>query len=79
MFIRKEGIMENAKIRLITDSGCDILPDDEKKYGIDILPFEIVLGDKSYWERIDVSNQEFYKLINESEHLQNSANHTYPL
>lgn len=73
MFIRKEGIMENAKIRLITDSGCDILPDDEKKYGIDILPFEIVLGDKSYWERIDVSNQEFYKLINESEHLPKTA------
>ena len=35
------------KVKLITDSASDITPEDEKKYGIDIMPFDITLGDES--------------------------------
>lgn len=51
------------KIRLITDSASDISYEDEKKYNIRVLPFEIVLGDKSYVSRVDFDNEGFYQLM----------------
>ena len=41
------------KIAVLTDSACDIPPELEKKYGIDILPFVITLDGVSYVERRD--------------------------
>ena len=40
-------MIKMEKIRLITDSVSDISYDDEKQYDIRVLPFEVVLGDKS--------------------------------
>lgn len=51
------------KIRLITDSVSDISYDDEKQYDIRVLPFEVVLGDKSYVSRVDFDNEGFYQLM----------------
>ncbi|MCL2019032.1 MAG: DegV family protein [Oscillospiraceae bacterium] len=52
------------KTWLITDSGCDIPAGWEKLYNIDIMPFSIMIDDKEYWERIDLSPQDFYELAN---------------
>ena len=35
------------KIAVLTDSACDIPPELEKQYGIDILPFVITLSRRS--------------------------------
>ena len=40
--------------RLISDSGCDISREDEERYGIDIMSFDISLGNESFRERIDM-------------------------
>ena len=47
------------KVKLITDSASDITPEDEKKYDIDIMPFDITLGDESLRERVDFTAPEF--------------------
>ena len=60
---------EKMKIKFITDSASDILIDDEKKYDIDVKTFDITLGDKSLCERVDFTPQEFYEMIDKSEHL----------
>ena len=36
------------KILIVTDSASDIPEDVEKELGIRILPFTVVIGDKSY-------------------------------
>lgn len=51
------------KIRLITDSASDISYEDEKMYDIRIIPFEVVLGNKSYVSRVDFDNEGFYQLM----------------
>ena len=51
------------KIRLITDSASDISYEDEKMYDIRVLPFEVVLGEKSYVSRVDFDNEGFYQLM----------------
>lgn len=57
------------KIRLITDSASDISYEDEKEYGIRVLPFQVVLGDKSYTSRVDFNNEEFYELMGQYEEI----------
>ncbi|MDR2559400.1 MAG: DegV family protein [Oscillospiraceae bacterium] len=52
----------NKKIHLITDSGCDVPSGWEKTHDIDIMPFSIMIDDKEYWERTDLTPQEFYEL-----------------
>lgn len=54
---------------IIADSGCDISPEDEKRYGIDIIPFDVTLGGESFRERIDMTGEEFLHRIAESEEI----------
>ena len=51
------------KFAVLTDSTCDIPKDLEQKYGIDILPFIITVDGKSYVERQDFTNEEYYDLL----------------
>jgi DegV family protein with EDD domain len=51
------------KIRIITDAASDISKADELRYGIRVIPFAITIGDKSYMSRVELSNNEFYDLM----------------
>jgi DegV family protein with EDD domain len=53
---------DKNKIRLITDSGCDIPEGWEDTYRIDILPFNIMIDEDEYWERVDLKPRRFYEL-----------------
>lgn len=53
------------KIKLLTDSASDISFENEKKYDIQIVPFKVAMGEKSYVSRVDFDNSEFYKMIDE--------------
>lgn len=52
-----------SKIAILTDSASDIPRELEEKYHIDILSFSIVLDGKSYTERVDFTNEEYYELL----------------
>ena len=54
-----------AKIVLMTDSACDISPENEKKYGIKILCFRHAFGDRSYTSRIDFDNDKYYQMLDD--------------
>jgi DegV family protein with EDD domain len=56
--------MNENKTILITDSGCDIPIGWEDTHNIDIMPFSIMIDDKEYWERKDLTPQQFYELAN---------------
>ena len=55
------------KFAVLTDSACDISPELEKKYGIDILPFIITVDGQSYTERKDFTNEEYYDMLTKCE------------
>ncbi len=53
-------------LRVIVDSGSSIKQDEKEKYGVDIMPLKILLGDKEYYDGVDLPMDFFYdKLINE--------------
>ena len=41
-----------GKIQVITDSASDISYENEKRYDIHIIPFPVVIGEKSYLSRV---------------------------
>lgn len=53
------------KIKFLTDSASDISYELERKLDIQIVPFKVAMGEKSYVSRIDFDNGEFYKMIDE--------------
>ena len=61
------------KVKLITDSASDITHEDEKQYDIDIMPFDITLGNESLRERVDFTAPEFLDMIDKSEYLPKTA------
>ena len=56
------------KIRIITDSACDMAREDELKYGIDIMCFPITIGNESFFDR-DITPQEYYRKLDAHEEL----------
>lgn len=54
-----------SNIQIVTDSAADILVADVEKYGIEVIPFKVAMGDKSYVSNVDFNNDEFYKLLEE--------------
>lgn len=49
------------KIAVIADSNCGIMPLEEEKYGIYILPMPVIIDGKTYCEGTDISLEEFYQ------------------
>ena len=53
------------KIKLICDSLCDIPRELVERYNIDIIPLNIIIGDKEYKDGVDITNDEFYRRMKE--------------
>jgi DegV family protein with EDD domain len=52
-------------VKIITDSTADIPPAIAKELGIVVIPQYLIFGDKSFKDRIDITEDEFYdKLVN---------------
>lgn len=62
-----------AKIKLITDSACDLTPELEKQNDIRILNFKVAMGDNSYISRVDFDTIRFYELLEAYEGLPSTS------
>ncbi|WKZ35485.1 MAG: DegV family protein [Anaerolineales bacterium] len=56
-------------LRIVTDGAADLLPQWEKEYGIDTIPVNILFGEKSYLQGVELDNEGFYKLVDESKRV----------
>ncbi|MBL8100746.1 MAG: DegV family protein [Anaerolineales bacterium] len=56
-------------LRIVTDGAADILPEWAKEYGIDMIPVNILFGEKSYLQGVELDNEGFYKLVEESKRI----------
>ena len=56
------------KIKLITDSTCDLPKEVLKEYNIECMPLLINFGEKSYLDGVEINQDELFKKI-ESENM----------
>ena len=58
-----------AKIKIATDSTADIPKSFCEELNISILPLTVLANEKEYRDGVDITPQEFYKIIDESKKL----------
>lgn len=61
------------KIKILTDSACDISRQDEMDYEIKVMCFPVTVGEKSYRERHDFSPKKFYEMMDGYEGIPTTA------
>ena len=49
--------------RIIVDSGSSIKRDEIERYGIDILPIRLQMGEESFFDGVDITTEEFYERL----------------
>ena len=63
----------DEKILLLTDSACDLSPELEQRYGIRVLNIPILFEGKSYADRVEITPDEIYEILNTKEELPGTA------
>jgi DegV family protein with EDD domain len=56
-------------LRIITDGAADLPLEWQKEYAIDICPINIQFGDKTYLQTVELDNEGFYKLVDETKKI----------
>jgi DegV family protein with EDD domain len=54
-------------IRIVTDSTCDLPKAILEEYGITVIPLYVNFGAKSYLDGIELSRQQFYEMLSQSD------------
>ena len=60
-------------IKIVTDSTCDLPQDLLQEYGINIVPLYINFGDQGYLDGVEITRQEFYERLPDSDPLPTTA------
>lgn len=53
------------KIKITADSTCDLSEELVQKYGVGILPLNVIMGEKSYRDGVDATPQDIFKYVSE--------------
>ena len=61
------------KVAIVTDSVACIPKEQVEKYGIEVVPVQIIFGDKAYRDGVDISPAEFYSRFRQVEKLPTTA------
>ena len=61
------------KVAIVTDSVACLPREQVEKYGIEVVPVQVVFGDKAYQDGVDISPAEFYTRFRQAEKLPTTA------
>ncbi len=56
-------------VKIIVDSGCDIIPLEAENLGVEIIPLKTRFGDREYLDGVTLTSERFYEMLVESEEL----------
>jgi len=66
-------IFVGDKVAIVTDSVACIPEEMLQKYGIEVVPIQVIFGDKSYRDGIDITPSQFYSMLRAAEKLPTTA------
>lgn len=61
-----------SKVAILTDSNSGITQSQAGEYGVSVLPMPFFINEKTYFEDINLSQEEFYKLLGEDAEITTS-------
>lgn len=66
-----------SNIKIICDSLADLPKELIDKYDIHVVPLSVIFDEKEYVDGIDITKEEFYKMLRESDKLPKTSQVTY--
>ena len=64
---------KNNKVAIVTDSVACVPRQQAEELGIEVVPIQVVFGEKSYRDGIDITPAEFYEMLTTAEKLPTTA------
>ncbi len=61
--------MDNIALQIVTDSTCELTRADQERLGVIVVPLTVHFSDESYYDGVDLSPEEFYEKLEQSETL----------
>ncbi len=61
------------EVAVVTDSVACLPKELVEKYGIEVVPVQVIFGDKSYRDGIDITPSQFYTMLKQAEQLPTTA------
>jgi DegV family protein with EDD domain len=62
-----------GQVRIVTDSACDLRADELAEFGIEVVPLTIRFGDEEFTDGRDLSVEDFYRRMDASSALPETA------
>lgn len=62
-----------SQIRIVTDSGCDLMQELVDKHAISVVPLKVRFGTEEFTDGVDITNEEFYQKMASSSELPSTA------
>ena len=56
-------------IKILVDSASDISKEEAEELGIEVIPLLVTIGDKEYFDGVDLSKEEFYDILENNKEL----------
>ncbi len=66
-----------AKVKIIVDTASDLTEEQIKEYGFGVMRFMSVFGEKSYTTGTDITNAEFYDMLEKSKKIPTTSQTPY--
>ncbi len=63
------GARPGPPVRLVTDSTADLPPDLAQELDITVVPLQVIFGDESFRDGIDLTSDEFFRRLRETDDL----------
>lgn len=60
-------------IRILTDSTCDLTPDQRRDLGVEVIPLRVHFGDEVYRDGVDITNADFFARLRTAEALPHTS------
>lgn len=60
-------------IRILTDSTCDLTPDQRKDLGVEVIPLRVHFGEEVYRDGLDITNADFFARLRTAEALPHTS------
>jgi DegV family protein with EDD domain len=57
------------KVAIVTDSTADLTPEMVEEMGVTVVPLQVIFGNESYREGVDITTEEFYERLLNSRQL----------
>ena len=61
-----------SKVAIVSDSNSGITQSMAKEFGVTVMPMPFFVGDKTLYEDIDLSQEEFYQMLSEKTDIHTS-------